>query len=267
MNLPEVLVDLPHAFDADWSEDKAAELEAKLGYGFSNPGLLRAATTVKTWCNEQSDCAWPANGCLEYFGDAVLDLCAADHVWRRFPELPEGHLTRLRAELVSEQGLASVAREIELGEYLLRGRGDLTQNGPEHAPILADGLEALFAAIYLDARESGADAGAAADGAFVRLFGARVRALVPEDAFDAKSRLQHWCQARFRRAPVYRRVGERRLPEAPDWRVEVVLALEDGDEVLGAGTAPSVRVAEQEAAKQALGQLDRFKRLGREPGA
>ncbi|MGH1433303.1 MAG: ribonuclease III family protein [Lewinella sp.] len=122
--LPKVLRGLPEpALRLGDGTEPAAEydleaLQAAIGYTFADPGLLRVALTLGSWANEHTDAGWPSNACLEFFGDAVLDLVAADAVWRRFPELAEGELTRLRASLVAEASLVKVARALGLGQFL-----------------------------------------------------------------------------------------------------------------------------------------------------
>jgi ribonuclease-3 len=251
--LPEPLRRLPAAV-----EPSLAELEARLGYSFARPALLRAALTLGSWVNEHRGAGWPSNSCLEFYGDAVVDLAAADALWRRFPELAEGDLTRLRASLVSEAGLGEAAQALSLGEFLYLGRGDLKRGAREHAGTLADALEAVIGAVFLDARARGEDPFRAASDLFDRLFGARVAALEPEDGLDAKSQLQQWAQARHRLTPVYVPLSEPPADEDPQWRARVELRRPDGAvEVLAEGEGRSLRAAEQAAAEAALRRLHR----------
>ncbi|MCB9752879.1 MAG: ribonuclease III [Myxococcales bacterium] len=245
------------------ADEVAGELETlaplgeRLGHAFHRPALLRVALTLGSWCNEHQDAGWPSNACLEFYGDAVLDLLAADALWRRFPNLAEGTLTRLRASLVSEDALSEVAREIGLGDWLFLGRGDELRGIREQSGALADALEAVIGAVHLDARAAGDDPLRAAEQLFERWFGARVRALEPEDGLDAKSRLQHAIQARHRRTPAYEVVGERPPPGSPHWRARVVLERPDGARVvLGEGAGRSLREAERAAARAALTRKD-----------
>lgn len=256
--LPRVLESLPDPaiVVADGTEpprEGLDELQARLGYRFVRPALLRVALTLGSWANEHADAGWPSNACLEFFGDAVLDLVAADALWQRFPELAEGELTRLRATLVSERSLARAAEELELGQYLFMGRGDLKRGGRGHASTLADAVEAVLGAVFLDARAAGRVPLEAASGVFAGLFGDRVQALKPEHGLDPKSRLQHWAQARYRITPTYVRVGGKPPPGDPRWRARVELHFPDGRiEVLGEGEGRSLKRAEREAALQAL---------------
>ena len=232
-------------------------LSEVLGHGFARPELLRVALTVGSWANEHREVGWPSNACLEFFGDAVLDLVAADALWRRFPQLDEGPLTRLRASVVSERSLARVARGIELGAWLYLGRGDEQRGARDRDGTLADALEAVLGAVFLDARTAGREPTAAAARAFERLFGDRVHTLAPEDGLDPKSRLQQLVQAERKLTPVYTPVGEPPPPEAPHWRARVELRIEGAaePEILGEGEGRSLRAAERNAALDALRNL------------
>ena len=259
--LPGVLRDLPDA-DAVVDDDTAPTAEGglprlmeALGYPFADPALLRVALTLGSWANEHRSAGWPSNACLEFFGDAVLDLLAADALWRRFPELAEGELTRLRASLVSEESLARAAESISLGGWLYLGRGDLMRGGRQTVSTMADAVEAVLGAVFLDAREAGRDPVVASEAAFERLLGERLRSLSPDEGVDPKSRLQHWAQAQHRVTPSYVRVGGRPPPDAPHWKARVELRFSDGRvHVLGAGEGRSLKRAERAAAQAALAE-------------
>jgi ribonuclease III len=263
VRLPKVLLDLPEA-SAPVDDDTCPPgpggllgLQERLGYRFFNPSLLRVALTLGSWANEHRDAGWPSNACLEFFGDAVLGLLAADALWRRFPELAEGELTRLRAALVTEPSLAKAALAIDLGAWLYLGRGDLKRGGRDHPSTLADAVEAVLGAVFLDARESGRVPLEAAAVVFERLVGQRVAELRPEHGVDPKSRLQHWAQGHLRVTPVYVRVGEPPPPEDPQWAAQVELRFADGRvEVLGEGQGRSLKEAERAAALDALTRVD-----------
>lgn len=266
VRLPKVLTGLPDAFapvDDDTrpvAEDGLAGLMSALGYAFDEPALLRVALTLGSWANEHRDAGWPSNACLEFFGDAVLGLVAADALWRRFPDLAEGELTRLRAALVSEPSLAQAARQLHLGRWLFLGRGDLKRGGRDHASTLADAIEAVLGAVFLDARESGRDPLEAAAAVFDRLLGPRVATLRPEHGLDPKSRLQHWAQGRFRVTPVYVQVGEQPPPDDPCWSARVELRFADGRiQVLGQGQGRSLKQAQRAAAQQAIERIEQGK--------
>lgn len=261
--LPSVLRSLPDAtgaFEDGGSADGAAclrGLEERLGYRFANRALLRVALTLGSWANEHPNAGWPSNACLEFFGDAVLDLGAADALWRRFPELAEGELTRLRAALVDERSLAVAAQRIDLGAYLFLGKGDLKRGGRQHASTLADAVEAVIGAVFLDAREAvgpGRPAPmTAASEVFDTVLGDALRGLQPEDSLDPKSRLQQWAQAKYRITPTYVRVGEKPPPGDPSWNARVELHFPDGTvRALGEGEGRSLKRAERAAATLAL---------------
>jgi ribonuclease-3 len=225
-----------------------------MGYAFARPALLRVALTLGSWVNEHRSSGWPSNACLEYYGDAVIGLAAADALWRRFPNASEGELTRLRATLVSEAGLADAARALGLGDFLFLGRGDVQRGARDHAGTLADAMEAVIASVFLDARERGGDPFGAALGLFERLF-ADLSELDP-DGLDAKSRLQQRVQAAYRVTPTYVPIGEPPPGEAPHWHARVEVRLPDrSTRILGHGEGRSLRAAEQAAAEDALGRL------------
>lgn len=261
--LPKVLQGLPDAstpVDDDTrpvAEDGLPGLMERLDYTFAQPALLRVALTLGSWANEHRGEGWPSNACLEFFGDAVLGLVAADALWQRFPNRAEGELTRLRAALVSEPSLAQAARELDLGRWLYLGRGDLKRGGREHAATLADAVEAVLGSVFLDAREAGNAPLEAAARVFDRLIGERVASLRPEHGIDPKSRLQHWAQGRYRVTPIYVQEGEQPPPDDPRWTARVELRFPDGRvEVLGQGDGRSLKQAQRAAARLALERID-----------
>lgn len=260
LGLPEVLRALPPADVTDEPTAPGASLatlQGRLGYAFARPNLLRAALTLGSWANEHPDAGWPSNACLEFFGDAVLDLLAADALWHRHPTLDEGELTRLRAIIVSEPTLAEVASSLEIGRFLWLGRGDDKLGGRRHPPTLADAVEAVLGAVFLDARERGFDALSTTAEVFHRLFDAVLDAAQPERALDPKTRLQHWAQARHRVAPSYVRIDARGGDGPPRWRARVELRHGSGQvEVLGEGEGDSLREAERRAAEVALAAVE-----------
>jgi ribonuclease-3 len=177
-------------------------------------------------------------------------------VWCGFPQLDEGPLTRLRASLVSERSLARVARSVELGRWLLVGRGDELRGARDRDGTLADALEAVLGAVFLDARAAGHEPTASVAVLFDHLFGERLRKLAPEDGLDPKSRLQQLVQAERRLTPVYIAIGEPPPPDAPHWHAQVEIHGEGAVvEVLGVGEGRSLRIAERNAAVDALRRL------------
>ena len=219
-------------------------LEAHLGHRFGDRALLEQALTHRS-------AAGPAasNERLEFLGDAVLGLVAAELLYHRFPRAEEGELSRRRAWLVREQTLAEIARELELGGLLRLGPGELRSGGFRRDSILADALEAVLGAVYLDGGLG------AARRVVERLLGERLAHQPGPGALkDPKTRLQEWLQARRRPLPTYRVVEVGGVEHAR--RYTVACEVEGlGEPTLGEGT--SRRRAEQAAAARALAELER----------
>lgn len=175
-----------------------------LGHSFARPELLKQALTHPS-AGERN------NRRLEYLGDAVLELVASDYLYKRYEEALEGGLTQLRQRLVQRATLASVAREVDLGEHLRYKGADLAPDGPAHEAMLADALEAVFAAVWLDGGIGPATA------VFEKLFARRLKS-VADLPRDAKSVLQEYLQGRGFKPPEYRLAGSRNDPQAPSFR-------------------------------------------------
>lgn len=254
------LADLPDRRGSPtWPENQArlVPLQARLGYTFVRPALLRVALTHPTWVNEHVRSGWPSNACLEFFGDAVLDLLATEALWLRFPGLAEGDLTRLRAVVVSAPALAAAARAIELGPLLWVAHRQASLR--DNDATLADAAEAVLGASYLDARGAGSDPLAAAGTVFQALLGARLLSLRADDGKPAKARLQEWALARYKRSPVYVPLGDEPAHSRPRWRVRAEVTCPDGQVLaLAEGEGPSLRAAETAAAETALTRLGEF---------
>jgi ribonuclease-3 len=230
----------------DDSKSRYAELEARLGHSFRDGALCETAMTHTSWVNEAGQPDRSDNERLEFLGDAVLNLVVSDALMQRFPERREGDLSRARAALVSESGLAQVAVAIELGRFIQLGKGEERTGGRARPSILANALEALMGAIYMDV---GFDAVAVVAR---RLFEGRIGDVDSHARFDYKSRLQERAQALWQTAPLYEVVGE----EGPDHdkRFEVVLSL--AGRPYGRAIGRSKKEAEQGAAAAALEALD-----------
>ena len=230
-----------------------AALEARLGYTFQDSLLLERALTHKSHLNENPSVGRGDNERLEFLGDAVLGLVVGHLLMDRFPALREGELSMTRAQIVSEPTLADVAAEIGLGEWLFLGRGEEQTGGRRKPSLLADAIEAVVAAVYLD---SGF---ASAFGAVARLFASRVERVASPGTTDFKTRLQERAQALRRETPRYTVTGE----HGPDHdKVFEVAVLLGGREVARAG-GKSKKEAEQRAVEQALTLLDNEEILGR----
>nr|WP_304505700.1 ribonuclease III [Andreprevotia sp. IGB-42] len=211
-----------------------------LGYVFSDTGLLRQALTHRSFSSSN-------NERLEFIGDGVLNATIARVLYLQFPQLNEGELSRLRASLVRQEALAEVASGLQLGDYLSLGEGELKSGGHRRPSILADALEAIFGAIWLDGGFAQSEA------AIERLFAARISNIDPTQALkDPKTGLQEWLQARRQDLPEYRVL--RQDGESPNQVFEVgceVKALK----VIARAEGPSRRAAEQDAAALVLAQL------------
>lgn len=220
-------------------------LEAALGLTFRNPDLLRQALTHRSYVHEHPEAGSETNERFEFLGDAILHFVAADELFHRYPEAPEGRLTTLRAALVSTVSLAALAESLELARYVRVSRGEATLEGRGRRSILADALEAVVAAVYLDAGWEAAQALAR------RLLRQRMDEALRLSEENVKGRLQELVQASQGVTPFYR-VVERAGPEhAEQYVVEVVA----GNQVLGRGRGLGKRQAERAAARRALAAL------------
>ncbi len=224
------------------------DLEKRLGHRFKRLDLLELALTHRSWANEKGEPEHYER--LEFLGDAVLGLVAAEWLYLRHPELPEGELSKLKAQLVSRNALAKHAlARLSLGESLRLGVGEERSGGRTKASLLADSMEAIFGAVYLD---SGLEAARTVILLMLEEQGEEreQRQLL---AFDAKTRFQETIQALGGELPDYRLVGS----SGPDHsKVFTVEAWVSG-EPLGRGEGPSKKIAEQKAAADALAQLER----------
>ena len=220
----------------------AEQIAARLGHPFSDPALLRTALTHRSF-------GLPNNERLEFLGDGILDFVVADLLYRRFPDLPEGDLSRLRANLVRQDSLHQLALGLGIGSALRLGEGELKSGGASRPSILADALEAVFGAIYLDAGFA-----AAAD-VIGRLYQPLLDALKPGAApqKDAKTRLQEWLQGRKKPLPRYELL--RTSGAAHQQRFEVACIL-NNPPLRTIGEGGSRRIAEQVAADLALKELN-----------
>ena len=221
------------------------KLEEKIGYRFTDKNLLLTALTHSSYANEHS--AW---GCesyerLEFLGDSILGAVTANYLFRHEPRLPEGRMTRLRAELVCETALHKVALSLGLGSYMRLGRGEENTGGRERASILADMVESIIAALYLD---SGIDEAR-------RFVMEKVLAdvVITEDhrSADYKTELQELVQQRPNRHISYELVGE----SGPDHDKRFVFTVSINGAVAGKGEGRTKKEAEQMAARMALEAL------------
>lgn len=216
-------------------------LEEKLNYKFNNRDLLKNALTHSSYANEVR-AAHGSNERLEFLGDSVLSLIVSEYIYSQFSDKPEGELTKLRASLVCEKSLCSFARELELGKYLLLGKGEDHNGGRERDSILADAFEAVLAAIYLDAGMEKARE-------HVMRFVSREINCKNDDGFkDYKTVLQEIIQRNPEESVTYILTDEQGPAHDKKFTVEVHL----NSNVIGKGEGHSKKAAEQMAAKQAL---------------
>jgi ribonuclease III len=234
----------PHDLPA---RDPAVEaLEAKLGLSFARPDVALAALTHKSFVNEHRSEGLADNERLEFLGDAVLDLAVSHRLMERFPVAREGELSKIRAAVVDEAGLARMARTLELGTLLRLGRGEELTGGRAKSSLLADAMEAVVAALYLG---GGLEPVLALLDRFLGEAFARAAAGTLDR--DYKTQLQELAQSRVRASPRYRVVAEHGPDHSKVFDVEAELK----GEVVGRGTGRSKKDAEQAAAKLALEAL------------
>jgi ribonuclease-3 len=217
-------------------------LDRALGVRFKDAGLRQAALTHRSYAFEQE--VDVNNERLEFLGDAVLGLVVTDMAFREFPDRPEGELAKLRAAIVNMSALADVARDIGVGEFLLLGKGEEMSGGRDKASILADALEAILGAVYLD---RGLDT---TRKLIERLFRPRMEDAALDGGGDYKTMLQELASSQQRGLPDYRITGR-----GPDHEKEFTATVFLDERPWGSGTGRSKKEAEQQAAREALPKL------------
>lgn len=226
------------------AEERVKLLEGRLGLSLGDGRAALAAVTHKSYVNEHRGEELVDNERLEFMGDAVIDLAVSHRLMERHPEAREGELSKLRAAVVNEQGLYEVATALDLGELLLLGRGEELTGGREKPSLLADALEAVIAAVYLEG-------GMERVLAFVdRFFGPAMDRAAEADR-DYKTQVQELAQGKLHVSPRYRVVEERGPDHAKTFVVEVAI----NGRILGRGEGRSKKDAEQVAAREALGAI------------
>jgi ribonuclease-3 len=227
---------------------ETAALQKKLGISLNNPVLLEQALVHSSYINENPGCSPGHNERLEFLGDAVLDCIVAEKLYRDLPDLDEGRMTKLRAALVRRDTLAGIARDINLADFLLMGKGEEASGGRDKAPNLAGALEAVIAAVYLDR------GWAAVRDVVLNLLGdAWVTVARQGTGLDYKSKLQEAVQSAWQLTPSYRLIAE----TGPDHDKLFTIEVYAGSRILGSGTGKSKKLAETGAARAALEQLNR----------
>lgn len=219
------------------------QLERTIGYTFHNKKLLRQALTHSSYANEKKLGKLGCNERLEFLGDAVLELVSSDVLYARFPKIPEGELTKKRASLVCEPSLAYCARQFDLPQYLLLGRGEDMTGGRMRDSIVSDATEALLGAIYLD-------------GGFEKARDFVLRFILNDMEhkqlfYDSKTILQEIVQEKGKQTLEYILTGE----SGPDHNKQFSVEVRVNGDVLGNGTGHTKKAAEQAAAYQAIRRL------------
>ncbi len=220
------------------------DLEEAIGYRFQNITLLQNALTHSSYANERWHDSLRSNERLEFLGDSILGMVVAEYLYRNFPDRLEGELTRMRADMVCETSLAKVATQVDLGRHLLLGHGEEQGGGRNRASILADAMESVIAASFLDG-------GMAAAEGIIRRF---ILTNVPSGRMqnqDYKTALQELVQQKKNQQLHYALVGENGPDHDKKFFVEVSL----NGKVVGKGAGSSKKRAEQDAARAAIEQL------------
>lgn len=227
-------------------DERIGLLEARTGVFFRDRTLALSALTHKTYLNEHRGEAATDNERLEFLGDSVVNLAVSHRLMERFASAAEGDLSRMRASLVNEESLAQAAKEIGLGELLLLGRGEENTGGRSKSSLLADALEAVVGAVYLDGGL------APALGLVDRLFAGNLQqVLAGMGQFDYKTRLQEAVQGRLGLTPRYRVLGEVGPEHRKVFEVEVTVS----EAWSAKGKGRSKKEAEQAAAREALEKI------------
>lgn len=226
--------------------DALHELEKRLSYCFRNITLLETALTHRSYVNENPQLPIADNERYEFLGDSVLGLCVSDLLIKKYADFTEGTLSKIRAAIVNEKPLAALAHELEIGSYLMLGKGEEISGGRSKDSLLANALEAVIAAIYLDS-------------GFTRTKSILKKLMGPllnDDSlhnqyFDYKTALQEFCQKTYKTAPVYRIVDSCGPDHAKIFDVEVTIA----GIVIQSGSGKSKKEAEKQAAQKAWQEL------------
>jgi ribonuclease-3 len=227
-----------------------SDFQRRVGYEFRDFALLERALTHKSFTNEHRESRSPNNERLEFLGDAVLGFVIGELIYRFFPDLQEGALSKIKAHLVSSTTLAAKARDLGIGRFLRLGAGEARSGGAEKLSLVADAFEALIAAMYMDG-------GLQAASDFIRrVFGPEIAGIDVGDLsfHDYKTALQETAQALGLPLPEYRVVDE----FGPDHEKAFVVELSWDGAAFSYGRGPSKRDAQRKAAKEALKKLGRL---------
>lgn len=221
-------------------DEKLKDLEKTIGYEFKNQTLLFHALTHSSYANEKHWDKAKCNERLEFLGDAVLEVASSEFLFRHYPSMPEGEMTKLRASLVCEPTLAYCAEQIDLGDYLYLGKGEDLTGGRKRPSVVSDALEAVIGAIYLDG-------GLANAKEFIYRF--ILNDIEHKQLFyDSKTILQEMVQAEFKEPLAYELIRE----EGPDHNKSFEVCAKIGGREVGRGTGRTKKAAEQLAAYRGI---------------
>lgn len=227
--------------------DPLSELEAKIQTDFKNTDLLKTALTHRSYLNEHKEIK-NSNERLEFLGDAVLQFLTSHFLYEKYPNLPEGDLTNLRASLVCTPSLAQVSQTLNVGDYLFLSRGEEESGGRSREYILANTFEAILGAVFLDGHLK-------AVGSILKIYlFPKIEEIYKNQSYkDFKSRFQEIVQERFSQTPDYRQVEA----WGPDHNKMFLMGVYLSEKLMGKGEGPSKQKAEQAAAKDALEKLEK----------
>jgi ribonuclease III len=222
------------------------KVQKSINYQFKRVSLLKRACPHRSYANEHSEDAPCHNERLEFLGDAVLNLALSALLLKRFPGLPEGALSRIRAGQVNEKRLAETAMLLDLGNYLIIGRGEEITAGRQKPSLLANTFEAVLGAVFLDSGFKSASR------IISRLFLPQLENDLEKSAGDYKTLLQEYCQGRLKKVPLYRVLRE----EGPDHKKIFLVEVTVTDQLVCTGKGKTKKEAQQKAAQKALMQLE-----------
>lgn len=221
-------------------------LQQVIGIKFKDESLLKQAFIHSSYINENPGSSVAGNELLEFLGDALLSFIVAEELYREFPNFGEGELTEIRVSLVRQETLADIAIGLKLGDYLFLGKGEEATGGRDKQTNLADALEALIGAVYLDHGLK-----VSKDFVLAQLAGQLKRVSAEGVGQNYKALLQELTQARYKQLPAYRIVEA----SGPDHDKSFIIEVTLGDRMLGVGSGKNKRAAETEAARSAWEKL------------
>ena len=228
--------------DLDELKISLGELQERVGYQFKDPSLLVKACTHASFVNENRDRCEGHNERLEFLGDAVLGLIVSEFLYQKFPDSPEGELSKFKALLVEAQSCVDYIRHLEIEPYLLLGKGEAQNSGRGHLTILSDYFEAIIAAIYLDGGFEVTKA------YFLKTFAPLIEKGIEDPSENGKVALQDLIQKKYKEPPEYRLISE----EGPHHDRQFTVAVFVQGEELGRGVGYSKKEAQNNAAKEAI---------------